>query len=313
MSGHEMCGHDHDRSIAGRITWAVLLTAVTLVAEIIGGIWTNSLALLSDAAHVFLDLFALLLSLGAIKLSMLAPSETRTFGWHRSEVFASFINGVTIFLMAIGIFYEAWGRLLHPEPVNSLPMLIIAAIGLAMNLLAASALHQHSHDDLNVHSAFLHVIGDAAASVGVIAGGVVMYFWRWFIVDAAISIGIGCIVFWGSWRVLREATHILLEGVPRNLKVTDVAESIRAASGVKDVHHLNVWTICSHIVALSAHLDVDDDHKHCQADVIHGVEHMLMDRFKISHTTLQVECIACAAGPVIKRLSHAAPHLHHEH
>lgn len=302
--------HDHDKSIAGKITWAVALTAVTLVAEIIGGIWTNSLALLSDAAHVFLDLFALLLSLGAIRLSMLPPSETRTFGWHRSEVFASFINGITIFLMAIGIFYEAWGRLLHPEAVNSLPMLIIAAIGLAMNLLAASALHQHSHDDLNVHSAFLHVIGDAAASVGVIVGGIIMYFWKWYALDAVISIGIGCVVFWGSWRVLRESTHILLEGVPRGLTVSEIADSMRAVSGIKDIHHLNVWTICSHIVALSAHLDVDDDHKLNQADVIHNVEHMLMDRFHISHTTLQVECISCIAGPVIKRLSHTSGHSH---
>lgn len=308
-----MGAHDHDRSIAGRLVWAVVLTAVTLVAEIIGGIWTNSLALLSDAAHVFLDLFALLLSLGAIGLSTLPPSETRTFGWHRSEVFASLINGVTIFLIAIGIFYEAWGRLLHPEAVNSLPMLVIAAIGLAMNLLAASALHEHSHDDLNVHSAFLHVIGDAASSVGVIVGGIVMYFWRWYVLDAVISIGIGCVVFWGSWRVLREAVHILLEGVPRGLKVPEVAESMRSVTGVKDVHHLNVWTICSHIVALSAHLDVEDDHKHRQADVIHAVEHMLLGRFRISHTTLQVECISCVAGPVIKGLSHSAKYSHCEH
>lgn len=308
-----MCADDHDKSIAGRITWAIVLTAVTLVAEIIGGLWTNSLALLSDAAHVFLDLFALLLSLGAIKLSLLPPTETRTFGWHRSEVFASFINGVTIFLIAIGIFYEAWGRLLHPETVNSLPMLIIAAIGLVMNLLAASALHQHSHDDLNVHSAFLHVLGDAAASVGVIVGGVVMYFWRWYFLDAVISIGIGCVVFWGSWRVLRESVHILLEGVPRGLKVPEVAACMRAVTGVKDVHHLNVWAICSHILALSAHLDVADDFKHCQADVIHDVEHMLLDRFRISHTTLQVECTSCIAGPIIKGLSHSSGHSHEEH
>lgn len=308
-----MSEHDHDRSIAGKIIWAVALTAVTLVAEIIGGIWTNSLALLSDAAHVFLDLFALLLSLGAIRLSMLPPSETRTFGWHRSEVFASFINGVTIFLMAFGIFYEAWGRLLQPEPVNSLPMLVIAAIGLVMNLLAASALHRHSHDDLNVHSAFLHVIGDAAASVGVIAGGLLMYFWRWYIIDAVISIGIGFVVLWGSWRVLREATHILLEGVPRGLTVPDVAGNIRAVAGVKDVHHLNIWTICSHIIVLSAHLDLDDDHKDRQAEVIHAVEHMLRDKFHIFHTTLQVECLACAAGPVIKQLSHSQTHSHHGH
>jgi cobalt-zinc-cadmium efflux system protein len=306
-----MNGHDHDSQIVGKFTWAVLLTSVTLIAEIIGGIWTNSLALLSDAAHVFLDLFALLLSLAAIKLSMLPTSDTRTFGWHRSEVFASFINGVTIFLMSIGIFYEAWGRLMKPETVNSLPMLIIAAIGLAMNLLAASVLHQHSHDDLNVHSAFLHVIGDAAASVGVIIGGIIMYFLHWYVLDAIISIGIGCVVLWGAWRVLRESVHILLEGVPRNLKVPEVAEGIRSVTGVKDVHHLNIWTICSHIVALSAHLDVQDDHKYRQADVIHAVEQMLLDRFHISHTTLQVECIACVAGPVIKRLSH--PHTHHDH
>jgi cobalt-zinc-cadmium efflux system protein len=305
--------HNHDKSIANRFTYAIALTAVTLVAEIIGGIWANSLALLSDAAHVFLDLFALLLSLGAIKLAGLAATETRTFGWHRTEVFASFINGITIFLIAIGIFYEAWGRLLRPEAVKSVPMFIIATVGLAMNLLAASALHEHSHDDLNVHSALLHVIGDAAASVGVIVGGVIMYFTDWYIVDALISIGIGCVVFFGAWRVLRESTHILLEGVPRGMRVSEIAESMRGVEGVKDIHHLNVWSICSHIVALSAHLDVTPDFKQRQSSVIHAVEHMLQDRYGISHTTLQVECIACIAGPVIKKIRHRTHHHDHSH
>lgn len=305
--------HNPDKSIATRFIYAIVLTVVTLVAEIIGGIWTNSLALLSDAAHVFLDLFALLLSLGAIKLAGLPSSETRTFGWHRAEVFASFVNGVSIFLIALGILYEASGRLVQPEPVNSLPMFIIAVVGLVMNLIAASALHQHSHDDLNVHSAFLHVIGDAAASVGVIIGGVVMYFSHWYVVDALISIGIGFVVFFGAWRVLRESTHILLEGVPRGLQVNEIAESIRNVTGVKDIHHLNVWSICSHIVVLSAHLDVSDDFKWQQADVIHEVEHMLLDRYHITHTTLQVECIACLAGPFIRDLSHASHHHHHGH
>jgi len=308
-----MDSHNPDKSIATRFTYAIALTVVTLVAEVAGGIWTNSLALLSDAAHVFLDLFALLLSLGAIKLAGLPSSETRTFGWHRAEVFASFINGVSIFLIALGILYEAGGRLLRPEPVNSLPMFVIAVVGLAMNLIAASALHQHSHEDLNVHSAFLHVIGDAAASVGVIVGGVVMYFSRWYALDAIISIGIGFVVFYGAGRVLRESTHILLEGVPRGLKVNEIGESIRAVPGVKDIHHLNVWSICSHIVVLSAHLDVSDDFKWRQADVIHEVEHMLLDRYHISHTTLQVECVACLAGPFIKDLSHATHHHGHAH
>jgi cobalt-zinc-cadmium efflux system protein len=305
--------HNPDKSIATRFTYAIVLTVVTLVAEVIGGVWTNSLALLSDAAHVFLDLFALLLSLGAIKLAGLPSSETRTFGWHRAEVFASFINGVSIFLIAIGILYESGGRLLQPEPVNSLPMFVIAVVGLAMNLIAASALHQHSHEDLNVHSAFLHVIGDAAASVGVIVGGVVMYFSHWYVLDALISIGIGFVVFFGAWRVLRESIHILLEGVPRGLKVSEIAESIRGVEGVQDLHHLNVWSICSHIVVLSAHLDVSDDFKWQQAEVIHEVEHMLLDRYHITHTTLQVECIACLAGPFIRDLNHASHRHGHAH
>lgn len=302
-----------DNSIARRFTWAIILTAVTLVAEIAGGIWANSLALLSDAAHVFLDLFALLLSLAAIKLAGRPATETRTFGWHRTEVFASFINGITIFLIAIGIFYEAWGRLLKPEQVKSVPMFVIATIGLAMNLLAASALHQHSHDDLNVHSALLHVIGDAAASVGVIAGGAIMYFTSWYIVDAVISIGIGCVVFFGAWRVLRESIHILLEGVPRGMKVAEIADSMRAVEGVKGIHHLNVWSICSHIVVLSAHMDVTPDFKQRQAEVIHAVEHMLLDSYGIAHTTLQVECIACVSGPVIRKIGHRSRHHDHAH
>ncbi|BCS54940.1 cation diffusion facilitator family transporter [Geobacter sp. SVR] len=305
--------HNPDKSISGRLIWAIVLTAVTLIAEIAGGIWTNSLALLSDAAHVFLDLFALLLSLGAIKLSSLPASETRTFGFHRAEVFASFINGVTIFLIAWGIFYEAAGRLIRPEQVNSLPMLIIAALGLAMNLLAASALHQHSHHDLNVRSAFLHVMGDAAASLGVIIGGVIMYYTKWYLVDALISIGIGGVVFFGAWRVLRESTHILLEGVPRGMTIAAVADSIRSMEGVRDVHHLNIWTICSHIVALSAHIDVEPSFKPRQARLLHEIEHMLQERFHISHTTLQVECTACVSGPVIKKLSHGARHFHCAH
>jgi cobalt-zinc-cadmium efflux system protein len=307
-----------DKSIAGRFQYAIVLTSLTLVAEVIGGIWTNSLALLSDAAHVFLDVFALLLSLAAIKLASYPASDTRTFGLHRTEVFASFINGSTVFLMALGIFYESWHRLLTPEPIKSIPMFIIAAIGLAMNLLAASALHQHSHDDLNVHSAFLHVISDAATSVGVIVAGVVIYFTGWFILDPIVSVLIGCVIFWGAWRVLRESVHILLEGTPRGLKTADVVSTIRDVEGVHDLHNLNIWTICSHIIALSAHIEVEPDHKERQAEVLRAIEEVLFEKHHISHTTLQVECTLCADAPLIKDLRHQprAENLHdhdHEH
>ena len=293
-----------DRSIAGRFAWAIVLTALTLLAEVIGGFWTNSLALLSDAAHVFLDLFALILSLVAIKLSSFPATDTRTYGWHRAEVFASFINGITVFLMAAGIMYEAFGRLVAPEPVKSVPMFFIAAIGLIMNLLAASALHRHSHDDLNVQSAFLHVIGDAAASVGVIAGGLVIYYTGWYVLDAVISVGIGLIIFRGAWGVLRSSVHILLEGVPKGMSTAEVADSIRAVDGVNDVHHLNIWTICSHIQALSAHVDITPEFRGRQAAVLRVIEEHLLSKYHISHTTLQVECTLCLEAPMIKSLRH---------
>lgn len=302
-----------DTSIAGRFRIAIILTAVTLAAEVAGGIWTGSLALLSDAAHVFLDLFALVLSLAAIRLASRPASDTRTFGWHRTEVFASFINGATVFLMALGIFYEAWQRFQSPTEIKSLPMLVIAAIGLVFNLFSASALHGHSHDDLNVRSAFLHVIGDAAASVGVIVGGIVIYFTGWYMLDSIISAGIGIAIFWGSWRVLRDSAHILLEGVPRGMSSNEVADAIREVDGVNGLHHVNLWAICSHIIALSAHVDVTPEHKRGQAEVLRAIEDMLFERFHISHTTLQVECTLCIAEPVIKELKHRPRHSRHTH
>jgi cobalt-zinc-cadmium efflux system protein len=301
-----------DQSITNRFKYAIAIT--------------NSLALLSDAAHVFLDLFALILSMVAIKLSAYPATDTRTFGWHRTEVFASFINGATVFIIGIIIAYEAIQRMYAPPEIKSLPMFVIAIIGLVMNLMAASALHQHSHDDLNVHSAFLHVVGDAAISVGVIAAGIAIYFTGLVILDPIISIVIGCTIFWGAWRVLRESTHILLEGTPRGLKTSEVIETIRDIEGVNDVHHLNIWTICSHILALNAHIDIVPEYKGQQAAVLRDIEEVLFDKYHISHTTLQVECTLCMEAPLIKDLRHrprkssmhahahgTCSHGHHDH
>ncbi len=298
-----MCS-DVDSQITGKFKIAIALTAVTLLAEVVGGFWTNSLALLSDAAHVFMDLFALTLSLAAVKLARLPASDRHTFGFHRSEVFASFINGLTVFLMALVILYEAWGRFTAPQEVKSLPMLVIAAIGLVMNLLAARALHRHSHDDLNVKSAFLHVIGDAAASVGVIAGGLIMHYSGWYQLDALISVGIGLLILTGAGRVLRDAVHILMEGTPRGLELSDVADAIRSIEGVRDIHHLNIWTVCSHILSLSVHVDIDSGNEERRVEILHAIEHLLAERFHINHTTIQMECAGCRDTTIIKELSH---------
>ncbi|MDD2310163.1 MAG: cation diffusion facilitator family transporter [Desulfuromonadaceae bacterium] len=293
-----------DVNISRRLMFAIVLTAITLVAEIIGGIWSNSLALLSDAGHVFLDLFALLLSLGAIKLATQPPTDSHSYGLHRAEVLASLVNGLTIFIMAIGILYEGSKRLISPEEVKTTPMLIIAVLGLIANLLAAKGLHGHSHDDLNVRSAFLHVIGDAAASVGVIVGALLMHYTGWYQADPIISIGIGLLILVGSGRVLREAVHILMEGVPRSLSVEQVAAQIRGIEGVLDIHHLNIWTVCSHILALSAHIEIDPAYDGERSRLLHTIEHELQHNFHITHTTIQLDCSTCSGGPLIKELNH---------
>jgi len=297
-------GNHLDRSITRGFRFAIVLTAVTLVAEVVGGFWTNSLALLSDAAHVFMDLFALVLSLSAIVLANFPATDRRTYGWHRAEIFASLINGATLLIISAGILFEAWNRFLHPEAVKSKEMFIIATIGLVMNLVAASRLHSHSHDDLNVRSAFLHVIGDAIASVGVIAGGVIMLFTGWYVVDALISAGIALVIAWGSIRILRESGHILLEGVPPHVKLDELVAKMRAVAGVNDIHHLHVWSICSHITALSAHIDILPDYRLRQGEIVGEIEQMLDHDYHITHTTLQGECSRCLSGPVIQQLKH---------
>jgi len=305
-----------DTHLTAKFKIAIALTAVTLVAEVVGGLWTNSLALLSDAAHVFLDLFALVLSLAAVQLAGLPSSERHTFGFHRSEVFASFINGLTVFLMGVGILYEAWVRFGEPQPVKSGPMLVIALIGLVMNLLAARTLHSHSHHDLNVRSAFLHVLGDAAASVGVIIGGIIMYYTGWFVLDALLSAAIGLLILTGAGRILRESVHILMEGSPRGLDITQVADAIRGVEGVRDLHHLNVWSVCSHITALSVHVEVEPDFEGARSKLLHQLEHRLEHDFYITHTTIQLECSDCNGGPLIKPLQHQERHEtggHHHH
>ncbi|MDA8427623.1 MAG: cation diffusion facilitator family transporter, partial [Geobacteraceae bacterium] len=227
-----------------------------------------------------------------------------SYGLHRAEVLASLINGLTVFVMAIGILYEGSKRLVAPEEVKTIPMLVIAVLGLIANLLAAKALHGHSHDDLNVRSAFLHVLGDAAASVGVIAGAILMRYTGWYQADPLISIAIGLLILVGAGRLLREAVHILMEGVPRSLSVDQVVERMRGIDGVLDVHHLNVWSVCSHILALSAHIEIEPAYDGQRSQLLSRIEHELQHGFHITHTTIQFDCSACNGGPLIKDLRH---------
>jgi cobalt-zinc-cadmium efflux system protein len=241
------------------------------------------------------------------------PSDTHSYGLHRAEVLAAVINGGTLFVIAAGIFWEAGHRVWAPEPVKSLEMLVIATAGLAVNLVVLLVLrgyddHGHDHDsghehaegpgDLNIRSAWLHVLGDTLSSVGVIVAGLVIWWTGWMLLDPLMSIAIGGVLFFGSGRLLKSGIHILMEGVPEGLHLSEIGQAMAAVSGVREVHDLHVWSLCPGAVALSAHVTVDgatwSDASHTQATL----KTVLRDRFRIEHTTVQFECAQCAQGVV---------------
>ncbi|MEK7772925.1 MAG: cation diffusion facilitator family transporter, partial [Deltaproteobacteria bacterium] len=291
-SAHETA-HDADRALKGRLKLSAALTAVIFIAELAGGYLTNSLALMSDAAHVFMDVLALTLSWFALHISELPPTETRTYGLHRVEVFVAFINSSVLILLTGFIFYEAYHRFLNPPPVETAGMMAVAVVGLAVNLVVALWLMRYAHSDLNVKSAFLHVVGDAVASAGVIAGGAVIYFTGWYAADPLISFAIGAIIAAGSFRILKESSHILLEGVPRDIDLNAVVEDIKAVGGVTGVHSLHVWSICHSVHALSAHVDIEPLQRQRMGEIFSGINERLAQNHHIFYTTLQAECSGC--------------------
>jgi cobalt-zinc-cadmium efflux system protein len=282
-----------------RFILALLISIVIFLAELVGGWWTGSLALLSDSAHVFLDVFALGLSYIALRVAALPADDRHTYGWHRIEVFAALLNGITLLGITVAIFYEAWERIQNPTPIHSGEMLIIAAIGLVASLATARILEDHHHDDLNTRSAFLHVIGDALASLGVIVGGIVMLLTGWYAIDPLISAFIGLIIVTSSWRVLRSSLHILFEGAPEGIAIGDVAQAMGAVAGVQEVHDLHLWSICSGYPALSAHILVADAACETTTAQMASLKQTLAEHFNIQHTTIQFETANCGQGTVV--------------
>jgi cobalt-zinc-cadmium efflux system protein len=303
---------EDDQRTAQRFALSLALTGLILVAEVIGGLRTGSLALLSDAAHVLLDVFALAMSFAALRLAGLPPNDRHTYGYHRLQVLAALANGSTLLLVAFEIFREAWARFQHPAPVLAGPMLVVAVIGLVVNLVVALVLREHDHHDLNVRSAFLHVLGDALSSVGVIVAGVVILFTGWMWVDPLISALIGLIILLGSGRVLRESVHILAEGMPEGLTASQVGQAMSQIAGVEEVHDLHVWTVSPGYVALSAHVLLADQALSQTQHVMDSLKRILSEEFDIQHTTIQFECESCTQGAVACTIEKQSNTLHHE-
>jgi cobalt-zinc-cadmium efflux system protein len=281
---------------------AIILTSVIFFMELIGGILSNSLALLSDAAHVFMDSVALLLSYGAIKISSRPSNSSMTFGYHRFEIFASLINGVMIIGIAFFIFYEAFERIFDPPQVKGAEVLVIAAIGLIVNSWVALKLHGHS--DLNIKSAYLHVIGDAMASVAVIVGAVIILLTGNNIVDPVLSILIAAMLLYGAFRIVIGSMRILLEFAPKHVDADTLSRELMVLEGVKGVHDIHIWSICSNIHAMSVHILVDRIDVLQTEALISEISKMVRDRFNIMHTTLQFECAECAHVEIRHKSNH---------
>jgi cobalt-zinc-cadmium efflux system protein len=291
--------HNHTTTLKeNRFILSLVLTGLIFLVEFFGGFWTGSLALLSDSAHVFMDVFALGLSYLAIRAAKLPPDDKHTYGYHRMQVLAALFNGATLFLIAFEILRAAWDRFHNPEPVLAGPMLTIAVVGLLVNLIVAFTLSRHDHDDLNTRSAFLHVLGDALASVGVIAVGVILLFVNWNWLDPLVSVLIGLLILFSSGRVLKESIHILAEGMPAGMTATDIANAMSKVVGVSEVHDLHVWTVSPGYIALSAHITIDDQILSQTADLMSALKKTLNEKFEIQHTTIQFECGNCGQGVV---------------
>lgn len=280
---HDYDHHHHHRPL----TLALALTSGYCIVEFIGGWLTNSLALFSDAGHMLSDVTAMGLSLFAAYIATLPVNSQKTFGYYRAEILAAFLNGLALWLIAGVIFREAYYRFFTPAEVHGHGMVIIASIGLVVNLVSVWLLHGHHHTNLNLRGVFLHVLGDALGSVGAIVAGVLIMWTGWHWVDPVTSILIGLLILISSFDLVRESVDVLMQATPRHIDLEEVQRTLEAVEGIKRIHDLHVWTLTSNLFTLTAHAVVNHDHD--QHALLDSLEKTIHDRFGIDHITIQLE------------------------
>ncbi|MGZ4823811.1 MAG: cation diffusion facilitator family transporter [Terriglobales bacterium] len=284
--------HDRRRNPSQVLKVSLVVTMAYIVLLVISGVRAHSLALLAEAGHNVSDFLALLLSLAAVYLEQRPPSATKTYGYSRAGVLAAFINAMTLVAIAFYIFYEAGRRLVTPVPVHAGLMIAVAAAGVLLNGVI-SILLWRSSKDLNIRGAFLHMLGDTLSTAAVIAGGWAILITGQSWIDPALSFGIGAMVLWSSFGIIRETLNILLEGAPRGMDLSHVGQEIAAVAGVNDVHDLHVWSIGSESHALSCHISIADIPPSASEAILREVQERLRQKFRIHHTTIQFEHVVC--------------------
>ena len=286
-------GHSHTPTTGKHLVIAIILNAIIFIVEFVGGILTNSLALISDSLHNLSDFFALILSYIALRVVQWKSNSEKSYGYVRVEIFVAFINATALVLIGMYIIYQGIQRFANPEPVAGGWMLIIAIVGFVVNTGATLLLKTHSHHDLNMKSAYLHLLTDAVESLAVVVVAGIIAWKDWRILDPVVSVGIGLFIIKSAWSIVAETVHILTEGTPRGIDLDEVAAYLQTFPGVEGVHHLHIWGLSSKMRALSVHLVVQDQLISSGNKISSQLEHELEHRFGINHPTFQLESSGC--------------------
>lgn len=286
-------GHHHSHGVSRKLVIASIATIAFVVIELVIGLWSQSLALIGDAIHNFTDSLALLLALFAVRLERRPATAAKSYGYHRAGVLAAFINAGTLLALTIYIFWEAIVRLRAPQQVDSRAMLFTAIAALVLNTAITLWLREEGRHDINIRSAVLHMLGDAVSSAGIIAAALLIRFTGAAYWDAVVSLGIGVLILWSSWGVLRETVNLLLEGTPAGIDPDAVTRALAALDGVEGVHHLHIWALAPSRPALSCHLMVGDVPVKSTGNLLSQVNGILANDFGIEHSTIQFEFASC--------------------
>jgi cobalt-zinc-cadmium efflux system protein len=286
--------HHHHVSEGRNLLFAVMLNFTITIAEFVGGIFSNSLALISDAVHNLSDAVALLITYITVKVSKRASNQTHTFGYKRIQIIAALFNAVTLIAICIYLLYEAYLRFQNPEPIKSVPMFVVAFIGLVANLVSVFLLQKHSKENLNIKAAYLHLVGDTLSSVAVLVGGVLIYFFEVYWIDPLITVLISLYIIKETYSVIYETYKILMQSSPSNIEIDSVEKELMKIEEIKGVHHVHIWNLTDKDIHFEGHLDVNKDMTVSESQgIIDIAQKMLKEQFDIGHATFQLECNRC--------------------
>ncbi len=273
-----------------KLKLTMAITGSVMVIEVIGGLLTNSLALLSDAGHMFTHFFALGVSLAAIIIASREPCHHRTYGFYRVEILAALFNSLFLFAVTAYILYAGIRRLIHPQPVLELQMFLVALVGLVVNMISVFILAGSARDDLNIKGAFLHMLADTVSSIVIVFGAIILYFTGWYVIDPVLAIGISLVIFAWAWRLFRDSIEVLLETAPKGMNIDEIGAALRKQiPEIQDIQDMHVWVITSNMYSFTAHIAIGDANRGRSNEILKAINKLLNDRYDIDHTTIQFD------------------------